>query len=197
MILNNEIYEIIIEVDETYNINSTNNKHYDYVYNPHKLDNHEFINVFSIHIKSNERVINIALIGGLYSNIDNCAILHNNVLIVLQNDIISEIDIKTGRLLSSKIIETYGSNFSIHRIETGYIIHGEINIIKLTFDFEIEWTFSARDIFATLYDKPAFKLCDNCIKLYDFENNYYEIDFNGKLIQENIAEWESLRFWYV
>ena len=79
------------------------------------------------------------------------------------------------------------SNFSIYQIQTGYIIHGEIEILKLTFDFEIEWSFSARDIFATLDGKPAFELCDNCIKLYDFENNYYEIDLNGKLIREKQA----------
>ena len=187
MVLNNEVYEIEIVADETYTTNSTDNKHYDYVYNPNELGENDFINVFSIKIKSNEKVINIALIGGLYSNIDNCAILHNAVLIVLQNDMISKIDITTGKLLSSKIIETFGSNFSIHHIETGYIIHGEIEIIKLTFDFEIEWTFSARDIFAILDGKPAFELCDNCVKLYDFENNYYEIDLNGKLIREKQA----------
>lgn len=187
MILNNEVYEIEIVVDETYTINSTDNKHYDYVYNPNVLDDNDFINVFSIKIKSNEKVINIALIGGAYSNIDNCAILHNDVLIVLQNDMISKIDITTGKLISSKIIETFGSNFSIHHIKTGYIIHGEIEIIKLTFDFEIEWTFSARDIFATLDGTTAFELCDNCIKLYDFENNYYEIDLNGNLIREKQA----------
>ena len=83
MILNNEVYEIEIVVDETYTINSTDNNHYDYVYNPYELGDNDFINVYSIKIKSNEKVINIALIGGLYSNIDNCAVLHNAVLIVL------------------------------------------------------------------------------------------------------------------
>ncbi len=187
MILNNEFCEIEIALDETYTINSTDNKHYDYVYNTNELGINDFINVISIKIKSNEKEINIALVGGLYSNIDQCAILNDKNLIVLQNKIISQIDITTGELLRSKNIETFGSNFSIHPIEKGYIIHGEIDILRLTFDFEIEWSFAGRDIFATLDDKPAFELCDNSIKLYDFENNYYEINFDGKLICEKQA----------
>ena len=187
MLLNNQTYEIEIAIDETYVLNSTDNKHYDYVYNPNKLGDNDFINVFSIKIKSRVKDTRIALIGGLYSNIEKCAILNENTLIVLQNDMIFQIDITTGELLDSKNIETFGSNFAIYQIQTGYIIHGEIEILKLTFDFEIEWSFSARDIFATLDGKPAFQLCDNCIKLYDFENDSYEIDFNGKLIREKQA----------
>ena len=187
MLLNNQTYEIEIAIDETYTLNSTDNKHYDYVYNPNKLGDNDFINVFSIKIKSKTKDTRIALIGGLYSNIEKSAILNENTLIVLQNEMISQIDITTGELLDSKNIETFGSNFAIYQIQTGYIIYGEIEILKLTFDFEIEWSFSARDIFATLDGKSAFQLCDNCIKLYDFENNYYEIDFNGKLIREKQA----------
>ena len=187
MLLNNQTYEIEIAIDETYTLNSTDNKHYDYVYNPNKLGENDFINVFSIKIKSKGKSTGIALVGGLYSDIENCAILNENTLIVLQNEMISQIDITTGELLDSKIIETFGSNFAIYQIQTGYIIHGEIEILKLSFDFEIEWSFSGKDIFATIDGEKAFELCEDCIKLYDFENNYYEIDFDGKLICEKQA----------
>lgn len=30
--------------------------------------------------------------------------------------------------------------------------------------------------------KNGFELCENSIKLYDFEDNFYEIDFMGNLI---------------
>ncbi len=187
MLLNNQTYKIEIAIDETYTLNSTDNKHYDYAYNPNKLDGNDFINVFSIKIKSREKAISIALVGGLYSDVEKCAILNENTLIVLQNEMISQIDITTGELLDSKNIETFGSNFAIYKIQTGYIIHGEIEILKLSFDFEIEWSFSAKDIFATIDGEKAFELCEDCIKLYDFENNYYEIDFDGKLICEKQA----------
>ena len=28
--------------------------------------------------------------------------------------------------------------------------------------------------------RPAFEMTENSIKLYDFQDNYYEIDYNGK-----------------
>lgn len=188
MIVNNEFYEIEIVTDETYTINSADNKFYDYIYNPSNLKNSDFKNVFSIKIKSTDKEISIALIGHICSSVENYAILKDDVLIILQNKTISKIALATGELLSCKNIGTFGSNFSIYEISTGYIIHGEIEILKLDFDFEIEWSFSGKDIFATLNDKRAFELCSECIKLYDFENNYYEIDFDGKLIFEKEAE---------
>ena len=57
----------------------------------------------------------------------------------------------------------------------------------LDFDFKVKWKFSARDIFVTLDNTKAFELCNDRIKLFDFEKNYYEIDFNGKLICEKTA----------
>ena len=90
MLLNNQTYEIEIAIDETYTLNSTDNQYYDYVYNPNKLGDNDFINVFSIKIKSREKAISIALVGGLYSDVEKCAILNENTLIVLQNEIISD-----------------------------------------------------------------------------------------------------------
>ena len=46
------------------------------------------------------------------------------------------------------------------------------------------WRFSGKDIFATVSDKTAFTIENDSIKLYDFEDNFYELDFNGKLITE-------------
>ena len=33
-------------------------------------------------------------------------------------------------------------------------------------------------------EKKAFELCENSSKLHDFEGNFYEIDFSGKLKSE-------------
>ena len=54
----------------------------------------------------------------------------------------------------------------------------------LDFDFNKKWSFSGKDIFVSMSDKKPFELCENSIKLYDFEENFYEIDFSGKLISE-------------
>lgn len=38
------------------------------------------------------------------------------------------------------------------------------------------WDFFGKDIFTSC------EVCEEKIKLYDWENSYYEIDFNGKII---------------
>ena len=67
----------------------------------------------------------------------------------------------------------------------GYIVYGEIEIIMLDLDFNKVWGFTGRDIFVSQTRKNAFVLGENSIELYDWENNYYELDFNGNLICGN------------
>ena len=187
MHLKNGLYDICIEEDNTYTINSADNKKYDYTYNPNDLTNNSFVKIFSLTINSNIQEIRVAIIGDFYSSSEDCAILVDNNLTILQNDTILRIDASTGQLVCFKNIDTLGVNFSIYQVESGYIIYGEIEIIMLDFDFEVKWKFSARDIFVTLDNTKAFELCNDRIKLLDFEKNYYEIDFNGKLICDKKA----------
>ena len=66
----------------------------------------------------------------------------------------------------------------------GYLIYGEIEIIKLDNKFNTAWKFSGKDIFVSISGKNAFELTEQSIKLYDFEDNFYELDFNGNVICE-------------
>ena len=45
------------------------------------------------------------------------------------------------------------------------------------------WAFSGKDIFASVFGKLQFEIKDELICLYDFEDNYYEIDFEGNSIK--------------
>ena len=49
---------------------------------------------------------------------------------------------------------------------------------------EVVWDFGARDIFVRYHGKePAFEMLPDRIRLYDFSDNYYEIDYDGKVIR--------------
>ena len=181
-------FQIWINEDEEFDVNSSIHKKYNYIYNPNDYTDADYIKTFSIIIKYRDNKTRIALVGDLHSSVEGCAITTGNQLLVLQNDTLSVIDMETGQLLRFVKIETFGCNFSIHSIETGYIIYGEIEILKLSFDLNVEWRFSARDIFVSIHNKNAFELCENHINLYDFLDNYYEIDFDGNLICEIPAE---------
>ena len=53
---------------------------------------------------------------------------------------------------------------------------------KLDFNFNKVWGFYGRDIFVSMNNKKAFEISNNKIKVYDFEDNYYELDFDGNEI---------------
>ena len=93
---------------------------------------------------------------------------------------------KTVRIISGYKLDVFGTTFSIYRMSDGYLIYGEIEIIKLDNEFNTLWKFSGRDIFVSTTGKNAFELTDHSIKLYDFNDNFYEIDFDGKLINEEL-----------
>ena len=177
MQLKNELCEICIAVDDSYNMDSKDNNHYDIIYNPD--NNREFYKAFSIEIFKDNKNMKIALVGDSYSCDENCAILDWNILTILQNDVISQINVITDELVFYTNVEDFGCNFAIYEIETGYIIYGEIEIKMLDFNFNTKWKFSGRDIFVSVSGKNPFELCKDRIKLYDFNDNYYEIDFNG------------------
>ena len=187
MTIKNKECEIIIETDNTFDPYSTDNiYHYDKIHNPLELKTYYL--TFSINIKTTDKNISLALIGDRYSFAEKCAVLKDNDLIILLNNFIFKINILTGELVSSNPIETYGCNFEIYQIDNGYIIYGEIEILMLDFNFNVIWRFSGRDIFVTTNDLIPFELCDEIIKLHDFENNYYELTLEGNLIIEKKEE---------
>ena len=184
-IFQNDKYCVEITLDETYTIDSADNKRYDYVLNPSIKSRGNMYKVLHLLIKGVQNA-DIALIGDYYTYPEDCAILEDENLTVLQNDYITQINLKTVQIIASYELDVFGTTFSIYRMSDGYLIYGEIEIIKLDNEFNTVWKFSGRDIFVSTTGKNAFELTDHSIKLYDFEDNFYEIDFDGKLINEEL-----------
>ena len=181
-LLQNNKYRIKITEDNTYTLDSTDNKNYDYVMNPHNFKrNHTYK---TLHISlSGIKNMNIALICDFNTIEYDCAILEGDTLTILLNDYIAQIDLNTVRIIGGYPLDVFGTNLSIHRLSDGYLIHGEIEIIKLDNEFNTMWKFSGKDIFASVSGKNSFEIAKNSIKLYDFLDNYYELDFDGNTIK--------------
>jgi len=74
--------------------------------------------------------------------------------------------------------------FEIFQINKDFIIHGELEISRLSKEGEIIWQRSGADIFTTLESKrDDFKLTDNYIFVTDWENRKYQFDFDGNEIK--------------
>lgn len=182
MLLQNEICSVQITVDKLYTVESADNRHYDYVLNPDNYHHNDFCKTFAIKIDLLTKIISIALVGDFYSYESDCAILDGDILTVLQNDTITQIKVCDGSIIIHKQLDCFGCNFGIYKVRKGYVVYGEIDITMLDLELNIMWTFSGRDIFVTNSNKKPFELCENTIKLYDWEDNYYEIDFDGNLV---------------
>ena len=183
--LQNEKYSVRITTAHTYIEESADNRSYDYILNPNKLGRNNMYRILCISVTGTKNA-EIALVGDYYTSDIDCAILEDNILTVLQNDYISQIDLETVQIFAGYELDVLGTTFSIYRMSDGYLIYGEIEIIKLDNEFNVAWKFSGKDIFVSITDKNAFELTDRSIKVYDFEDNFYEIDFNGNLIREEL-----------
>lgn len=178
MILENDKCYIKIEEDVTYTVDSVDNRHYDLILNPGQYRRRDFTKTFSISIDLFSREFSIALIGPFYSYDSDCAVLNGNILTVLQDNTITQIKVSDGSIVHYTTFDCIGGCFfAMYQVKKGYIICGEVELILLDFEFEKKWSFFCVDIFVSVSEIHEDVVC-----LYDLENNYYEIDYDGNLV---------------
>ena len=183
MLLKHNNYIVKIDMDHTYAVDSTDNHCYDVVLNPCNYKHGDLTKTLAIDISLPSKHHSIALIGSFLIGDSDCAILENDILTVLLDQIIVQINILNGSIVNHIELDCLGCNFAIYRVENGYIIYGECEVTMLGVDFSKKWAFSGKDIFASVSGKLPFEIKDHLICLYDFEDNYYEIDFEGNHIK--------------
>ncbi len=182
--LRNEWCSVEISMDTTYSVESSDNRHYDVEWNPGNYGRNDYYKTFAIHIDLSDREMDIALVGGYYSYASDCAVLDGKVLTIMQDNMISQICIDDGLLILHKGFGCLGCTYGLYRVINGYLVYGEMEIVMLDLDFDKVWAFSGRDIFVSRTRENAFVLGEHTVKLYDWEDNYYELDFMGKLISD-------------
>lgn len=75
--------------------------------------------------------------------------------------------------------------FEIFKIVGGFIVHGELDITRLSDDGKIVWSKSGGDIFMTYEsEKDDFKIVDGLIYATDWENRKYVFDLDGNELEE-------------
>ncbi|NRT71378.1 hypothetical protein [Clostridium beijerinckii] len=184
MLLKNEKFQVKITEDETFTLESTDNLPYDIFFNPENLDRSNITKALRIRIKSKDRERDVILIGSFYCYDTDCAVLEDNKLAVLMNNTVTVIDLEECKISKHEKFSEFGCYFSICKFQGDYIIHGELEIVKLDKDLNKEWDFSGADIFVTQDNNKPFQISGDKILLYDWNGAYYELDMNGKLIYD-------------
>lgn len=180
----NEYCEIMLFNDTTYTIDSADNFQYDEELNLDVYTANDHYSALVIKFDWYERQKSIVLIGSKWAVYTDFAVLAGDLLTVMQQDVITQFNVRNGSIIRHVKFSCYGSSFGIYRVTGGYIVYGELEIIMLDDHFQRKWDFSGRDIFVTNSSHVPFELSEKSIKLYDWEDNYYELDYDGKLIAE-------------
>lgn len=178
MFLENNNYKVNIEVDTTYTVKSTDNRNYDLIFQVEDYPRGHMYKAFSITVICKELEYCIALVGSCFSEVYHCAVLNDNELVVLMNNDIIFIDLKNINILRNMLISDFGTCFAIYKFKDGYVIHGELEVIKLDSRGKIEWKFSGGDIFVTS-KMDNFSALEDEIIVEDWQGYTYHINENG------------------
>ena len=73
---------------------------------------------------------------------------------------------------------------TITKYKDDYLIHGELQIVRLSKHGYIKWNFSARDIFLLPYGESDLLVEDGIITISDWQGYKYYLDENGRLLKE-------------
>lgn len=183
--LKNELFQIELIEESTFTLDSTDNKPYSKLFNPinfKKGDNYSAVR-FTMYDEVNDDTFkSYILITPFY--FCESALLKENNLIVFLNNYIVEIDLTVLEVINCKQFSDYGVFFSIHYFSGGYLIYGELEIIKLDNEFNKEWVFGYCDIFISATGEESFQIKDEKIYLVCWNGNKLILDRDGNLIQQ-------------
>lgn len=173
-------YKIRIHEAPRYSFNSADNKLYDEII---VIEDGDFNKCFEIEVELYGEVRIVLIIASYCTPTDSFVGLHKNGLFLMLNEVLCIFNPETLSIDKRIEIELMGTMFEVHPFGEDFILYGELEIYRISTELSIEWIFSGRDIFVRYQgDKPAFEMRKDRICLYDFEDNYYEIGYDGRLI---------------
>ena len=116
------------------------------------------------------------------------AVQEENCLTQILFKEIRQVDAQTGEVLRQVECPNMGGLIGICAIEGGYILHGETELFRYDGQLHRIWSFSGRDIFATLDGARVFWIEADTIHCRDWLGWHYVLNFDGKLISEKLEK---------
>ena len=196
-------FEIEVSDDPDYNLNSANNqRQYKKVYSEENRKQNIVYpeSKHTIIIKESGIEISSSIIcevGWTVKINHNTFIIEDDKIWIISCAQVYCLEIPTLELIWKRDFDSF-TLFSLYKLENDFIIHGEVEIFRITREGEIIWSFGGRDIWVNTKGKTEFSIENNIIKLYDFESNEYIIDFDGNQLEDNpvIIQKEINKKWW-
>lgn len=189
MICYSSHYRAELVPDPSYTIGSADNRPYDRIINPDGLGRGDFAKVCRLAVERFEtgEERQAALIGPKTWCVESCAVLEESRLTVLMDRMVIRLSLDNFEIVCSRRLDVCGSMLALYPCGGDLILHGELEVLRLTRELQTVWTFSGRDLFASLTGERAFCLENGRIRLLDWEGNRYELSLDGELLSDRPA----------
>lgn len=123
--------------------------------------------------------------------IEYCVLASREYWFLMFDNLLCLFDPRTMSVVRQvKISSATGTMFAAYSYKEDFILYGEVEIYRVAPDLSIKWSFSGKDIFVRYHNnepEPAFKMKKDRICLYDFGDNYYEINYDGILLDSKFV----------
>jgi len=176
-------YNIELQLDETFSLNSVDNiNHYQKVY--FDISEYDYPTKIGIKLFENKELIKSVLIGsnGGGSGIHTTSqIIEEDRIIICCSDTIFCISIP-DLALKWKTQADQATCFQIFKKDSNFFIHGEMEISRIDSNGQLIWQQTGNDIFTTEKATDNFEITETHIRVTDWENRTYKFDFDGKVI---------------
>ncbi len=142
--------------------------------------------LLAIRVFENEKEISNCLLAPSHSSVfigDKSVLIEGDKLVLCWGDTVFCLSVPDLELIW-KTRADQATCFDIYKLDEDYLIHGELNISRISKDGKLLWEFGARDIFVSDNGKDIFELHSDHILVSDFENTVYKLDFAGNCIDE-------------
>jgi len=181
-------HPMLLEIikDDSYSRNSTDNKYsYKNVYD----DKSDYPSKIGIFLKDDiGEVINSVIIinYGFSSGLPGSWMTVGDILFVLVGNRLYRVKLPELTVLTSSVAD-YHDTYAIFKVDNRIVVHGEQEITCFDLDGNKLWSFTGEDIFVSVEGSNPIEIVDRYIKLVDFNNRKYLVDFDGKLISSKFS----------
>ncbi len=179
-------YKVTVKEEKDFDLHSDYSKNYDAVFIIKKPDLEEglFHKIISIRVESASTIKNVLIMSSYHTIVDKCAVPAGKCLFMLLNDIMVLFNPADLKIVDHKKLEhVMGTMIAVYSYKDDFIIHYEMDIMRVDRELNVKWNFGGSDIFCRWQSNdPAFVMKEDRICLYDFNEHYYEIDYDGNKI---------------
>jgi len=146
----------------------------DIVFDSNEYKNEKIKSILLIETETNNSRKSIILYCDFIGSLESCSVLHNGSLLIVKFNTAYLINCITGEVRHFIFSELAGA-LKVFLMDDGYLIHGELEILKTDFELNVQWTASGADILVSPDGDDSCLVFQNRIEYIDFLGNRYTL----------------------